>query len=104
MALERRFASVNATADGDNTLVAAIVGRKIRVINYVLYASATGAANFTSGAGGTVLARCLPAVNGGASFAGDENSPAFETAAGAALVLNNGAGVDILGHLTYVLA
>ncbi len=96
------FAAVNATADGDNTVVAAVSGKKIRVINYTLSATAAGACTVTSGAGGATLAKFQFAANGGAVFEGNVDSPAFETASGAALVFNNAVGQDILGHIAYL--
>lgn len=97
-----QFAAINATADGDNTVVAAVASKKIRVINYVFSSTAAGVLSVTSGAAGALLAKYTLAVNGGDVFRGDVDSPAFETAAGQALVFNNAVGQDILGHLAYI--
>jgi hypothetical protein len=96
------YTQINATADGDNTVIAAQAGKVIRVISYVLTSTATGAVLVKDGAG-TVLARFNPAVNGGAAFAGGVDAPAFETASGQSLVINNAAGIDTIGHIGYVV-
>jgi hypothetical protein len=97
-----KFARIFATADGDNTLVAAVTSKKIRVIGYKVQLTGVGTAVFKSGAG-TSLADVVADGNaGGASYAGSLLSPAFETAAATALVINNPTGIDTLGHLSYV--
>lgn len=94
------FARINADADGDNTVVAAVTGKRIRVLGYAFLVSAAGMITFKSGAA-TALAEFTAAANGGASYGGGGDAPAFQTAVGEALVVNNPAAVDTNGHLVY---
>lgn len=95
------FAQVNATVDGDNTLVAAVAGKRIRVLSYMITVTAAASGHIIKSSGGTVLARAALAANGGISHAAANGC--FETAAGEGLVVTNQTGVDSLGHLSYVL-
>lgn len=97
------FVKVVATADGDNTIIAApAANQKLRVYAYVF--TVTAAANpliFRSGAAGTEHARFSLSANGGVSFAGGLICPAFDCDVQAAFVINNPAGVDTLGHVIF---
>jgi hypothetical protein len=98
-----KFARVNATADGDNTIIAAVAGKKLRVLGYALVATAAGTISVQDSAGSpAILAQFPLAANGGVSYGGGFDAPAFETPVGNGLEINNPAGVDTLGHLTYV--
>jgi hypothetical protein len=98
-----KFAKIDATSDGDNSVVAAVALKKIRVLGYAFSVTAAGTVDFESDEGSdVVLARFSLAANGGASYAGGIDCPAFETAAGSALFCTVGAGVDAKGHLTYI--
>jgi len=100
---ETKFARVNATSDGDNTVVAAVVGKKIRVIGYSLTTTAAGVIALQDTTGTPVVHATLSfAAAGSASYAGGPLCPAFETASGAGVEISNAAGVDTLGHLTYI--
>jgi len=100
---EIKLALVNATADGVNTVVAAVAAKKIRVISYSLTVTGAGLITVQDDAGTpNVLAKFSMPANGQIAFNGDINNPAFETAAGQKLDINNPAGVDTLGHLAYV--
>lgn len=95
-----------AAGAGATDVVAAVAGKKIRVLGYVLVASAAGvnpqwlsAANVLSGAmplpagGGVAAAPCHPDLNAGW----------LETNAGEALRLNAAAAGNLTGHLLYQL-
>lgn len=100
---ERKYVRVNATADGDNTIVAAVAGKAIRVLGYVLVVSAAGEIALQDTAASPVVhASFVLAANGGVSYAGGLGAPALETASGTGLEINNPVGVDTKGHLTYV--
>lgn len=103
VAVPIKFARINATLDGDNTVVAGVATKKLRVLGYA--ATATGAETITfKSAGATVIGEVISSGNGGGdSYAGGVDAPAFETAAGEALVVNNPvAGIDTKGHLSYI--
>lgn len=97
-----KFAQINAAALGDNTLVAAVPGLKIKVVSYVMVAASAVTARLYSGAAGTPLSGAMSfAANGGVAMPGEPSSHLLETAAGAALVLNLGAAVQVSGHIAY---
>lgn len=54
-ALTPKFAAIDVTANGNNTLVAAVANRKIRVLAIMLIAAGTVNVRFESGAGGAGL-------------------------------------------------
>ena len=99
-----QYASVNATADGDNTIVAAVGGQSVYVLGYVLTATGLGTVLLQDSAGSPVVHGRIRigADGGGASYAGGPTCPAFVTAVGTGLEINCPAGVDVLGHITYL--
>lgn len=98
-----KFARVNATADGDNTIIAAVGGKKIRVLGYALTVTAAGTITLQDTQATPVIAAQFSlAAQGGVAYAGGLDAPAFETASGFGLEINNPAGVDTLGHITYL--
>jgi len=98
-----KFARIDATADGDNEIVAAVAGKSIRVLGYALSVSAAGLISLQDTAGTPVVHGQFDlADNGVVSYAGGINAPAFETAEGEGVEIENPAGVDTLGHMTYV--
>ncbi len=100
-ALTPKYASISASAAGDNSLVAAVAGKKIRILKYTIVASAGTAAKFRSSSG-TDLTGPMPL--GANSGIGGAFCPVglFESVAGEGLVLNLSAAVPVSGHLTYV--
>lgn len=111
-ALTPKFAKISAAASGDNTLVAAVTSKKIRVLSLFLVNSGTAVSvYFTSGAGGTAISgdstNKIPldktGAAGPAGFSLGHNPQGwFETASGAALMLNLSAAQGVAGHLTYL--
>jgi hypothetical protein len=98
------FVRINATSDGDNTVVTGTTGKSIVVINYVINVNAAGVVQFQDSAGSAVVFASYEFPDsGGASFVGTELSPAFRVTKGLNLEINCAAGVDALGHLCYVL-
>lgn len=103
-----KFVVINASLTGDNTIVAAIVGRKIRVVNYTLISA--GAVTVTWKSGATAISGPMPlAANGGMAPSSSVLTPSgligvFETNVNESLVLNLGGAVAVGGHLTYILA
>lgn len=100
------FAKIDTATSGDNTIVAAIPNREIRVINYTTIASGDVAIRWKSGASTALSGAMALAANGGAAPSGTGQSPSghiglFETAPGEALVLNLSAAVQVSGHLAY---
>lgn len=97
-----KYARVNATADGDNVVIAAVAGAGIRVIGYVLTVTAAGVIKLQDTAATPAIhAELSLPLNGVAPYAGGLSCPAFETAAGTGVEVNNPAAVDTLGHIAY---
>lgn len=97
------FVAISASSNGNNTLVAADATKKIRVLAYTLVVTTAVTAKFQSAAGGTDLTGAMPfAANGGVSVPFNPVGH-FETAANALLNLSLGSGVQVSGHLVYVL-
>lgn len=101
---EIKFARVNATADGVNAAIAAVAGKKIRVIGYALTNKTTaGTVALQDTAGSPVIhAELNFPLNGAVPYDGGLSAPAFETAVGTGVNVSNGVGVDTLGHITYI--
>lgn len=101
---EKKFVKVNATADGDNTVIAAVAGRQIRVVGYCISALAAGTITFQDDTASAVVIGALKIADAAiVSYAGSEDAPAFEGGNGKGIEINTSAGLDITGHLTYVL-
>lgn len=97
-----KFAVIDAATSGDNTLVAAVASKKIRVLSLFLVSSGTVNARFESGAGGTALTGQMNLVaNSGFTL---PFSPLgwFETAANTLLNLELSGAVSCDGCLTYI--
>ena len=95
-----KYAKIDVASAGDNTIVAAVAGKKIRVLQYALVVGAATTVIWKSGS---------TAISGDMSFDANSGisspfSPVglFETAAGEALVLNLSAANPVSGHLVYV--
>ena len=99
-------AAIAASTLGDNTLVAAVAGKKVRVHGYELSASAAANAKFKSGAATDLTGLIYLAAAGSSADAQDRQGDTdglFETAAGQALVLNLSAAVPVGGFVDYSL-
>lgn len=97
------YAAIDAASSGDNSIVAAVPGAKIRVLAVFLMAASAVAVRFESGAGGTALTGQMNvAANGG--FVMPYNPAGwFETAVAAALNLELGGNVSVDGCIVYKL-
>jgi hypothetical protein len=101
-ALTPKFAAIAASTSGNNTLVAAVTSKKIRVL--ALWANANGTVNgkFQTGAGGTDLTGLLYCTAQSGIVLPFNPAGWFETAAGALLNLNLSAAIAVGGSLLYV--
>lgn len=90
-----------SNAAGDYTVVAAVTGKKIRVISFYIRQSAAGTLRFESAAGGTALTGVMVTTTGDLVCQADHNPYGhFETVAGELLNLEIGTGAA-MGFLTY---
>lgn len=97
-----KFATISASTSGNNTLIAAVTGKKIRVLAVAFMANGTVNAKFQTGAGGTDLTGLFYMVaNTGAAL---PYNPAgwFETGTAALLNLNLSAAIAVGGCITYI--
>lgn len=100
--LTPRFAAIAASASGDNTIVAAVTGKKIRVLSYDYTAAAAVNVKWKSGASNDKSGLTyLPAAGWGKA---KQFNPVghVETNVGEALVLNLSAAQAVGGELTYI--
>jgi hypothetical protein len=96
------FARINATSDGDNTVITGAAGQKIVVLGYSINVNAAGVVTWQDSAVSPVIFASYEFVDGGgASYAGTADAPAFEVTEGLNLELSTAAGVDGLGHITF---
>lgn len=97
-----KFAAIAASTSGNNTLIAAVTSKKIRVLAVAFMADGAVNAKFQSGAGGTDLSGLFYMVaNTGAAL---PYNPAgwFETASNTLLNLNLSAAIAVGGCITYI--
>lgn len=101
-ALTPKFAVIDAATSGDNTLVASVSSKKLRVLSLFMVASAAVTVRFESGASGTALTGQMQlAANGG--FVLPYNPLGwFETAATTLLNLELSGAISVDGSLVYV--
>lgn len=100
--LTPKFAVINVAGSGDNTLIAAVVGKKIRVIGGLLIAAGAVSVRFESAAAGTALTGIMPLIaNVGFQI---PHIPVgnFETAVNTLLNLELSAAESVDGWLVYV--
>lgn len=102
-ALTPKFKLLNQAASGTNqTLVAAVTAKKIRVLAAVFVAGGTATTlTFNSATLGAISALFANAANGGATLPFNP-SGWFETVAGEALTVTTGAGSTTGIQITYV--
>jgi hypothetical protein len=101
-ALTPKFAKIAAASSGDNTVVAAVTSKKIRVVAYNFMANGTVNAKFQSGASGTDLTGLKYLIVNTGIVAPFNPVGWFETAANTLLNVNLSAAVAIGGELVYV--
>lgn len=97
-------AVVDHAGNGDNTLVAAVTGKRIRVLSVILIMTGTAVTiRFESGAGGTALTGQMQPTQGGGFVLPHNPYGWFETAASTLLNLELSGAQSVDGCLTYVL-
>lgn len=102
-ALTPKFAVIDAATSGNNTIVAAVSGKKIRVLSCYFTVADEVMTRFESGANGTALTGQSEWDGKGRGLVLPRNPDGwFETAAGALLNLELSAAVSVDGALVYV--
>lgn len=95
-------AVISGNTNGDNTVVAAVTGKKIAAYALVLTAAAAVNVRFESGAGGTALTGVMTLAQGVPLVLPLGPAAWFETAAGALLNMELSAGVQVSGAVLYL--
>lgn len=101
-ALTPKFAAIAASSSGNNTLVAAVTSKKIRVLSVSFVANAAVNAKFQSGASGTDLTGLFYCLQGGGAVLPYNPLGWFETGSNTLLNLNLSGAVAVGGCLVYV--
>lgn len=97
-------AVIDHATSGDNTLLAAVAGRRIRVHALYLISAGTVTARFESGAGGTALSGQINLVANSGFVLPHNPTGWFETAINTLLNLELSGAVSVDGGFTYSLA
>lgn len=95
------FVPISVSSSGDNTIVAGIPRRKIRVIKYSFLCADAVIVTWKSSTAGAITGPESYAANGGIADAYD--SGIMQTATGEGLVMNLSGAVSVGGKLTYIL-
>lgn len=101
-AVTPKFVIIDAASSGDNTILAAVASKKIRVLSCFLVAAGAVNVRFESGAGGTALTGVMNlTTNSGFTL---PYSPVgwFETASNTLLNLELSGAVSVDGALVYI--
>lgn len=97
-----KYAVIDAATSGDNTLVAAVTSKKIRVLSAFLVSAGTVNVRFESGAGGTALTGQMNLVANTGFVLPFNPAGWFETASNTLLNLELSGAVSVDGNLTYI--
>lgn len=98
-----KFKIVDGATSGDNEIIAAVSGKKIRVVNGLLVMTGTAVTiRFESGAGGTALTGQMQPAAGNILPFGYCPVGHFETAAGSALNMELSGAQSVDGWVTYI--
>lgn len=98
-----KYAVIDTATLGDNTIVAAVTGKRLIVLTYTIVTGGAVALRWKSAANSLSGAMSF-AANGGVAPAGTVEAPLLQTNPGEALVLNLGAAIQTSGHITYIEA
>ena len=97
-----KYAVIDAAVNGNNTLVAAVTGSKIRVVSLFYLAAGTVTVTFQTGASGTAITGGMQhTAQTGVVLPFNEDGW-FQTVASALLNLSLSAGVSVDGSLSYI--
>lgn len=95
------YAVIDHATSGDNTLVAAVAGRKIRVLALNITAAGAVLVRFESAAGGTALTGQMSMAANAEKTLPFNPAGWFETLAGELLNMELGGAVSVDGCLVY---
>jgi len=93
--------TINDAASGDNTLVALVTGKRIKVFAIVLISEGTVNVTFKSGASTSLTGAMNFQAREGFTIAVSPPAFVLQTAAGEAFVMNLSAAVQVDGWIAY---
>lgn len=100
---QTKYAVIDAATNGDNTIVAAVTGKKIRVMSLFMTMTGTQVTiRFESAAGGTALTGQMLPIQGHTIVLPFNPAGWFETVAGELLNMELSGGQSVDGCLTYI--
>jgi len=102
MSSDLKYAVIDFASSGDNTLVAAVTSKKIRVVSLFLVSVGTVNVRFESGASGTALTGQMNLIANTGFVLPFNPGGWFETAAGSLLNMELSGAISVDGSLTYV--
>lgn len=97
-----KFAVIDAATSGDNTLLAAVSAKKIRVLAMFLVAAGTVNVRLESGAGGTALTGQMNLVANTGFVLPYNPAGWFETASNTLLNMELSGAISVDGSFTYI--
>ena len=100
--LQPKFASVSGSTSGNNTLVAAVTAKKVRVVAGVFVGAGAVTLALQTGASGTGITGVMSLVTGTPLVWPFNPLGYCETASGALLNMSLGGAVQVSGCLVYV--
>lgn len=98
-----RSAVVNCNSTGDNTLIAAVAGRTIKVKALSLTFTTATNVTFYSAAAGTALSGTFDLQANSSMYEGDTGNTVYTCNPGEAFVLNQSGTASIQGYVKYQL-
>ena len=96
-----KYAAIAASASGNNTLVAAVAGKRIRVLALSLSFAGIVNAKFQTAAGGTDLTGLYYGVANTQVVLPFNEAGHFQTVGGELLNMNLSAAIAVGGHIVY---
>ena len=97
------FALISGATDGNNTIVAATAGKRVRVIGLHMVAAGAVASRFESAAGGTALTGVMTMITGVPFTAYNPLGLFEQDVVNEVLNLELSGAVQVSGWLTYLL-
>jgi hypothetical protein len=97
-----KYAAISGATSGNNTLVAAVSGKKIRVLSLYLNTVSAVTVRFEDGAGGTALSGVMSLPDTGGMVLPHNEGGWFETTAGTLLNMELGGALQTSGGLAYI--
>lgn len=103
-----KYAVINASASGSNTIVAGVAGKRIRVLSYVISSNSNVDCTFQSNETTSLTGPMALGTHGVIASSYGASTPIglvgqFETDYGEALTLSLNLARVVAGHLTYIL-